>query len=236
MAENLPTTSNPPPLVRYEAARQALTECSRVDECKDWSDKAAALAAYARQAKDSTLHNLALRIQQRAQRRMGELLKLVPRADTTTRFGQEGNHPPERNGQEGTHPPVTRTQVAADAGLSEHQRKTALRIASVPESAFEAAVESDKPPTVTEMAMRGTVARPPVPEPDVPPADPTLVARAHRWLREFAAFCGAHDPVAIALGCSDADMLRGQVEQIDSWLDRFVTRLPPVGDDPPEAA
>ena len=59
--------------------RQALAECSRVDECKDWSDKAPALASYARQAKDSTLHNLALRIQQRAQRRMGELLKHIPR-------------------------------------------------------------------------------------------------------------------------------------------------------------
>jgi hypothetical protein len=61
--------------VSYETAQKALAECSRFDECKDWSDKAAALASYARQAKDNTLHNLALRIQARAQRRMGELLK-----------------------------------------------------------------------------------------------------------------------------------------------------------------
>src|SRR6185312_15539417 len=133
----------------YTAAQKALAECSRVDECKDWSDKAAALAAYARQAKDSTLHNLALRIQQRAQRRMGELLKQVHRADEATRFGREG-----------AHPPVTRTQVAVEAGLSEHQRKTALRIANVPEMAFETALESDNPPTVTQMAMRGTIAKP----------------------------------------------------------------------------
>src|SRR6185312_6967855 len=97
---------------------------------------------------DTTLHNLALRIQQRAQRRLGELLKQIPRADEATRFGQVG-----------AHPPVTRTQAAADAGLSEHQRKTALRIANVPEPDFEAAVESAKPPTVTEMALRGTATR-----------------------------------------------------------------------------
>ena len=220
IAENLPAIRNAPALVKYEAARQALAECSRVDECKDWSDKAAALAAYAKQANDSTLHNMALRIQQRAQRRMGELLKQIPE--------QRGG---DRGGPTGGRPPVgeTRTRVAKDAGLSEHQRKTALRIASVPEQAFEAAVASEKPPTVTEMAMRGTAARELARVPDatdVPPADPALVARAHRWLREFAAFCGAHDPVAIALGCEDGDMSRGHVETIDGWLDKFVTRLP----------
>lgn len=218
-APNLPATQGAPVLVKYEAARQALTECSRVDECKSWSDKAAALAAYARQAKDSTLHNLALRIQQRAQRRMGELLKQIPE--------QRGG---DRGGPTGGHPPVgeTRTQAAKEAGLSEHQRKTALRIASVPAQAFEAAIESEHPPTVTEMAMRGIATREftRVPDPDVPPADPALVARAQRWLSEFAAFCGVHDPAAIAAGCRDGDMARGHVETIDLWLDRFVTRLP----------
>ncbi|MGB6487554.1 MAG: hypothetical protein WBE91_11775 [Steroidobacteraceae bacterium] len=216
-AENLPAPSNAPALVKYEAARQALAECSRVDECKEWSDKAAALAAYAKQAKDSTLHNLALRIQQRAQRRMGELLKTFPRGDEATRYGQEG-----------AHPPVTRGQAASDAGLSEYQRKTAQRIASVPQVEFEAHVESAKPPTVTELARLGTATRMvPDPAPDVPPADPAAVSRAHRGLREFAAFCGVHDPVAIAHGSSgDADLLRGQVETISHWLDRFVVNLP----------
>jgi hypothetical protein len=50
----------------------------------------------------------------------------------------------------------SRTQAARDAGLSDRQRHTALRVASVPESEFEEAVESGCP-TVTEMAERGTV-------------------------------------------------------------------------------
>jgi len=198
----------------YTAAQKALAECSRVDECKDWSDKAQALASYARQAKDSTLHNLALRIQSRAQRRMGELLKQIPRGDEATRYGQAG-----------ALPPVTRGQAAADAGLSEHQRKTAQRIASIPAPDFEAAVESSKPPSITELAIRGTVTKPPVPEPT--PAAPAIAQRAQSLLRDLAAFCGTCDATAVAVSPAiDADLMRGAVKTIDSWLDRFVTRLP----------
>jgi hypothetical protein len=46
--------------------------------------------------------------------------------------------------------------MASDAGLSVRQRKTALRVANIPEAEFEEAIESDCP-TVTEMAERGTV-------------------------------------------------------------------------------
>src|SRR5579859_1412886 len=107
----VPGDSSAPLPQKYEAAMAAIAECERIDECKDWVDKAAAMASYARQAKDDSLRVMAVRIQARAERRCGELLKQIPRADEATRYGKVG-----------TRPPVTRTQVATEAGLSDHQR------------------------------------------------------------------------------------------------------------------
>jgi hypothetical protein len=87
------------------------------------------------------MHKMADRIQARAIRRCGELLKEIKPA-----------HGANQNIQEGTLPKVTRESAAEDAGLSEHQRKTALRVANVPEAEFEAAIEGDTPPTVTALA------------------------------------------------------------------------------------
>src|SRR6516165_5724503 len=64
----------------YESAKTALAECHRIDECKDWADRAEALASYARQAKDDELRRMADRIQARAIHRAGELLKEIPPA------------------------------------------------------------------------------------------------------------------------------------------------------------
>jgi hypothetical protein len=43
-------------------------------------------------------------------------------------------------------------EVGRKAGLSPHQLKQAERVASVPDADFERQVESDKPPTVTQLA------------------------------------------------------------------------------------
>ena len=61
----------------YSAARTALEQCVRVDECKGWADKAAALKSYAKQAQDDEMHKMAARIQGRAIRRVGELLREI---------------------------------------------------------------------------------------------------------------------------------------------------------------
>jgi len=213
---SLPTIPDPANArlpVTYEAAQKALAECQRVDEVKDWADKAAALAAYARMAKNDNLRLMALRIQERATRRMGELLKQIP-------SGSAANLVQHR--QDGGVPSVTRTQVAGDAGLSERQRKTALRLASIPKDQFEAAVESGSPPTLSAMANWGTLPRKMA---ETTPEEAQLARRARDLLREFAAFCGAHDPVRVAFAMRDPGGCRGNVETIDAWLDRFVTNL-----------
>lgn len=142
---NLPVVIDAKLPQSYERAKIALEECESIDECKDWADKSAALASYARQAKDDTLHTLATRIAARAIRRCGELLK------TFQAPGARTDQPPA-----GGHGRLTQRQAAEDAGLSEHQELQAVRVANVPADEFEAAIESDDPPTITALAERGT--------------------------------------------------------------------------------
>ena len=130
---------------KYEAAKTALRECNRMDECKDWADKSAALASYAKQSQDKTLERTAMRIRARAIQRCGELLREVEKA--------QGGQPFHGSTTETDRP--SRKKSATEAGLSEHEAKTALRVANVPEESFEEQVESDNPPTITALAEQG---------------------------------------------------------------------------------
>jgi hypothetical protein len=107
---------------RYEHAKTALAECSNIDECKDWADKAEALASYAKQSKDTELRKMCDRIQARAIRRCGELLKAFDRPEHCGR--------PSKNGDGSG--PISVREAATEAGLSSRQQKTAVRVANVP--------------------------------------------------------------------------------------------------------
>jgi hypothetical protein len=131
----------------YEFARDALAKCERVDECQKWADKAKALASYAKQAEDESLHHYADRIKARAVRRGGELLaKIKP---------SKGGRPFKEITRAGADPSYSRNAAAAAAGVSPRQQKTMLRVAAVPAAEFERQVESERPPTVTALAQQG---------------------------------------------------------------------------------
>jgi hypothetical protein len=148
---NLPAVRDAMLPAKYEAAKTALAECSQIDECKSWADKAAALASYAKQAQDDSLEKYALKVRARAIRRAGELLQQIepqsgmrtdkPRGDTSPRL-------------------ETRKSAAEEAGISNDQRKQALRIANVPAKDFEQMVEAEKPATITELADKGKQSKP----------------------------------------------------------------------------
>jgi hypothetical protein len=223
----------------YEAARRAVELCDSTDEVKGWADKHAALAAYARMRDDRDLHNYALRIQLRAERRYGQLHKqlfpnrskenLVQNRPVAGDDRQEGDHlsvnPAKKRGssrQESGRPSVTGTQAAARDGVTEHQLKTSLRIAAVPEEDFNRQVEGSTPPTKTQLAEQGRVRR--VPEPD--PAVECFKA-ACSALHQFTTFCDTHDAIETAqtFGADDVEMACRCVSTLDQWLDRFVTAL-----------
>jgi hypothetical protein len=118
-------------LIRYEAARTALAECQRVDEVKDIRDKAEAMAAYARQAKDTELIQYATEIKVSAERKCGELLASSDRA-TVGR--------PEKTSQPSTISPPT----LADMGITRDQSSRYQSLASMSDEHFETAVATAK--------------------------------------------------------------------------------------------
>ena len=207
----------------YEAAKRALSECSEVDECKDWADKAAALASYARQAEDDQLERMAQRIRARAIRRAGEILKQVePQSGART----------DLQPNVGTDTRLTRKDAASEAGMSPRQMNTALRVANVPEADFEAQVESPKPPTLTQLAQQGIQRReaPPKPEQWLQGRDPKMFNRALHFtalVTEYAADLAKSGAVEILPHLDDGQRLklRNALRQIDGIHDQIATRI-----------
>lgn len=154
----------------YRAAQTALAKCQKIDECKDWADQAAAIASYAKQAADDTLEKHAMRIRARAIRRCGTLLNAIERS-------QKGGRP-RKNGMGGH--TVSKREAARTAGISKNQQVQATRVASVSDKAFEDQIESDHPPSVTELAKQGTANLPFTRE-------QVMVAKARTWLRSCLA-------------------------------------------------
>ena len=117
-------------LIRYEAARTALAEAHRVDEVKDIRDKAEAMAAYARQAKDSDLIQYATEIKVRAERRCGELLART--AETGERASR--GKPAE----------TSQASTLSDMGLTRDESSRYQQLAAMPDDHFETAVATAK--------------------------------------------------------------------------------------------
>lgn len=134
MSKKQPTSPPGTALSRYEAARNALAAAHRVDEVKNIRDKAEAMAAYARQARDTELIQYATEIKVRAERRCGELL--ITSAERGERAGK-GN--PELQMSNGS-----TFATLADLGLTRDQSSRYQKLAAMPAEQFETAVETAK--------------------------------------------------------------------------------------------
>ncbi len=117
-------------LVKYESACRALAECKAIDEVKEWVDKAAAMQAYSRMAKDKTLEIDAAEIRIRAERRLGQMLA---GQKTETGFAKPGPKSVVTNDR-------IETPKLSDVGISKDLSSKAQKLAAVPEAEFEAEV------------------------------------------------------------------------------------------------
>lgn len=121
-------------LTKYDAARYALSVAVEVDEVKGIRDKAEAMAAYARQAKDTELVQWATEIKVRAERRAGQMLAEMPKA--TGKAGQfaGGN----------TIVPPVKEKTLADIGITKNESSRWQKLAAVSDKQFEHAVAAAK--------------------------------------------------------------------------------------------
>jgi hypothetical protein len=122
----------------YEAAKRAIKECAHIDECKEWADKAIAIASYARQLKDSSMKEAAERIHLRAQERIGELLLALY--------------------------PNRRWKTATSQGLSQGQASMAMNIAKVPKAVRDEKIEASPPIKPRRLADLGNPIKGPPPQ------------------------------------------------------------------------
>jgi N6-adenosine-specific RNA methylase IME4 len=125
---------------KYELAKTYLREVDEIDPVLAMEDKAAALATYAKLSSDEELEFYARRIRLHARRRSGELLAQISAQGTRSDKLLQGDQKK-----------LTKEQAAESAGMSKHQKDTALQFAKVPEEEFEAMVEAPVPSTDEEI-------------------------------------------------------------------------------------
>lgn len=114
-------------LAKWEKAKQAIAECKTIDEAKEIRDKAEALRAYAKQARESLeVQNDIAEIKLRAERRIGEFSREIPKNErartdlSATQYGEQI---------------TTKTSILKEAGINHPERYEA--IASLPDEEFE---------------------------------------------------------------------------------------------------
>ena len=136
-------------LVNYDAARTALAKAVRVDEVKDIRDKAAAMQAYAKQAKDRELIGYATEIRMRAERRAGQLLaEMAEKKERHTGKAGKGSRVAT----------PTKQPKLADIGVTKSQSSRWQKLADKSEKDFEAVVETAKTKSVASTEKVSTTA------------------------------------------------------------------------------
>jgi hypothetical protein len=216
--------------VSYEEARQAIAKCESPFKCRTMADQAAAMAVYARMRDDTDLLNRAVRLQAWAARRWGELDKTLhpDRRQENLKQGARNvvdhisvEQPKNTNFVE---EPQSGKRPAPPDGTTEYQRVVSRRLAAIPEAEFARQVESENPPTVTQLAEQGKVSR--VRDPEY--SGPAVNNNTCQAIQVFAQFVASADAaeLAQAVTVEEAQMVREMVTRAARWLTKFWDNIP----------
>ena len=208
--------------VVYDRMCNAIAECERVDEVKDIRDKARALEMYWRQARNMEAERKACNVRLRAERRTGELLKELGRAETPNPAGHNGRDVMAQAEPQPAASPYA--QTLADTGIPRSTAKRFEALADVPAEVFEAALADDE--TMPSASGIVEAARNPAP----PSMDPDALWLWGR-LQEFhrRGLCdGGHlyaGDIANALPASMASDVHDLIRPVIYFLDKLEAML-----------
>ena len=187
--------------VEYETAVNALQACLTLDETKYWSDKADALAAWAKIYRSDDAVLKAKRLKLHAYRRMGEIAaELRPLRGRIQGTG---------NGKGSLPGPRT---LLKEHGLSVAEADAARTLATLTRRKFDQILKNPIAPTTARYVVR----------------DETIwheVARAAMSLRSVLR---RHTPAEVMAVLTDIEKPKARELMIDlaEWLDEFESRMP----------
>ena len=127
-------------LTHFDRAKQEVRTATTLAAAKAFADKARAVKAYAKLAKDRTLVERATELRLNAERRMGELLTAMEAT------GEKARQSPGRKRTKGNRSARSTDNLptVADLGISKNEAARAKRLAEPPQEVFDAAVASAK--------------------------------------------------------------------------------------------
>lgn len=150
-------------LALYDRMCTAIAECSRVDEAKDIRDKALALEAYYRQARNLDAEREAANVRLRAERRVGELLKDLERA--TPQTARTIGEAQIVSAGVTRSAPTPYAAALAEQGMSRQAAHRFQALADIPQAEFEQVLSGPAKPSTAAILRQ---AHTPAPSPKMP--------------------------------------------------------------------
>lgn len=204
-------------LALYDAMCKAIEAAHRVDEVKSIHDKALAMEFYAKQAKNTENERKACDVRLRAERKAGQLLKVMAKSKERARPGKP------KTSRDVTitlpAPPAT----LQDIGISRNQSSRWQRLADVPEEKFEKALADPVEKPSTGRIIRENPKPAAAAEPKQAPIDKTLLWISGRLLDFEEQGILDRDPASMLI--TTTPMLLADIKRIAPKAARWLLSL-----------